>query len=155
MGLSEDQKSTPGAGAGDNGKAKRILPESDSHSEHIADMAMPDRPEHDQCLPTLNDLPIEVRQRVRERVLDILAAELTHHRWLDLLNEKPVEKWSLLHDLGVDSLESLGFFLGLDEEFDMHLGIADGPDPATVGDCIRLVEDHLSGENVRDHRKNN
>jgi acyl carrier protein len=124
----------------------RRLPESHQHGERIPDIATPERPAHDQSLPAMHDLPIEVPQRVRERVLDILAEELTDRRWLDLLNEKPVEEWSVVHDLRMDSLDWCCFCLRLEEEFDMNRDIADGSDPKTVGDFIRLVEAHLSGE---------
>ncbi len=148
MGLSNDHAKAQDTKTAYSEGAKGTAPESHQDSEHISHMAMPERPTHDPSALPAGELSSEERQKVREQVLDILAEELDI-RWLDFLVGKPIEERSLLHDLGVDSVQSTCIFLSLSDKFGVWVDFEDECEFETVGDCIRIVEDHLSGKKVR------
>ena len=71
---------------------------------------------------------------IESRVIEVVAKEFA-------VPENCVEpSSSLIDDLGADTLDIVGFVMGLEEEFDVTIPEEDSDSLETVGEAISLVE---------------
>ena len=73
-------------------------------------------------------------------VLDKVADIVVEHLGVD--KAKVTESASFIDDLGADSLDNVELVMAFEEEFDLEIPDEAAEKIATIGDAVKLIEEH-------------
>ena len=77
---------------------------------------------------------------IADRVMDIVAEKMGKPR------EEIAPEKSFVNDLGADSLDTVELMMDIEDEFDLSIPEEEAQKIVTIGDAIKYVEEHHSGE---------
>ncbi len=78
----------------------------------------------------------DIAERVKKIVIEHLGVE----------EGKVTDSASFIDDLGADSLDTVELMMDIEDEFDLSIPEEEAQKIITIGDAIKYVEEHNSGE---------